>query len=251
VLVHGYVGDGPSTWRAQIDELSDEFTVVAWDGPGAGRSADPPESFSLGDFADCLAGFVAALGLRRPHIGGLSFGGGVALELYRRYPTFPRSLILASAYAGWAGSLPPDVVEQRLRQVMELSHLRPDRFASQVAPTMFSGSAPQDLVRRFAASIADFHPAGLRAMARSFADADVRDVLALIDVPTLLLYGDEDVRAPTRVGEALHAAIRGSTFVVLPGVGHISCVEAANRFNAEARAFLSRISGPDSGSRSS
>jgi pimeloyl-ACP methyl ester carboxylesterase len=42
VLLHGYVGDGPTTWRRQLDGLSDEFTVVAWDAPGAGRSTDPP-----------------------------------------------------------------------------------------------------------------------------------------------------------------------------------------------------------------
>jgi pimeloyl-ACP methyl ester carboxylesterase len=41
VLLHGHVGDGRSTWRSQTDELADEFTVVAWDAPGAGRSSDP------------------------------------------------------------------------------------------------------------------------------------------------------------------------------------------------------------------
>src|SRR5918997_1294202 len=45
VLLHGYVGDGPATWRPQIAGLSDEFTVVAWDAPGAGRSSDPPDQF--------------------------------------------------------------------------------------------------------------------------------------------------------------------------------------------------------------
>jgi pimeloyl-ACP methyl ester carboxylesterase len=53
VLLHGYVGDGPTTWRRQLDGLSDEFTVVAWDAPGAGRSADPPERFGLDGYADC------------------------------------------------------------------------------------------------------------------------------------------------------------------------------------------------------
>jgi pimeloyl-ACP methyl ester carboxylesterase len=44
-------------------ELSDEFTVVVWDAPGAGRSSDPPERFGLDDYAECLAGFVARLEL--------------------------------------------------------------------------------------------------------------------------------------------------------------------------------------------
>ena len=63
VLLHGYVGDGPTTWRGQLDALSDEFTVVAWDAPGAGSSSDPPERFGLDGYADCLAGFLARLDL--------------------------------------------------------------------------------------------------------------------------------------------------------------------------------------------
>jgi pimeloyl-ACP methyl ester carboxylesterase len=63
VLLHGYVGDGRTTWRQQLDELCDEFTVVAWDAPGAGGSADPPESFGLAGYADCLASFVGGWAL--------------------------------------------------------------------------------------------------------------------------------------------------------------------------------------------
>src|SRR2546425_2513964 len=112
VLLHGFVGGSRGTWRRQIEGLSDTFTVVAWDAPGSGRSSDPPESFRMPDYADCLAGFVDALSLGRPHVAGLSFGGALALELYRRHRTIPRTLVLAGAYAGWTGSLPPDVVDQ-------------------------------------------------------------------------------------------------------------------------------------------
>ena len=85
VLAHGIVGDARGTWGAQLEALSDESTVVAWDGSGTGRSADPPDGFRLPEFADCLAGFVAALELRHPHVAGLSFRGAMALELYRRH----------------------------------------------------------------------------------------------------------------------------------------------------------------------
>jgi len=61
--------------------LSIEFTVVAWNAPGAGWSSDPPETFRLSDWADCLAAFIEALGVGRSHVGGLSWGGGLALEL--------------------------------------------------------------------------------------------------------------------------------------------------------------------------
>jgi pimeloyl-ACP methyl ester carboxylesterase len=121
---------------------------------------------------------------------------------------------------------------------MQLADLPPERFAGAVAPTMFSDAAPAALVAEFVTSIDRFHPAGLRAMARAFAEADLRDVLPRIDVPTLLLYGAKDERAPVAVGEALRAAIPRARLVVLPGAGHVCNVEAAARFNAELRAFL-------------
>jgi alpha-beta hydrolase superfamily lysophospholipase len=88
VLLHGVLGDS-RLWTRQLNELSDEFTVIAWYAPGCGRSSDPPETFRMPEFADCLAAFVDVLGLGRPHVLGLSWGGGLALELYGR--GIPRS----------------------------------------------------------------------------------------------------------------------------------------------------------------
>ncbi len=95
VLLHGAFGFDSWAWRRQLDALSDEFTVVAWDMPGCGQSSDPPEGFRSPDYVDCLAAFIKALGLERPHVLGLSFGSQFALDLYRRHPSIPRTLILA------------------------------------------------------------------------------------------------------------------------------------------------------------
>lgn len=81
----------------------------------------------MSDWADCLATFIEALGLRPAHVAGLSWGGGLALELYRGHPGAVRSMILVSAYAGWAGSLPPEVVEQRLQLMVRNSELPPQQ----------------------------------------------------------------------------------------------------------------------------
>jgi pimeloyl-ACP methyl ester carboxylesterase len=237
ILLHGYVGDGTATWRRQLDELSDEFTVVAWDAPGAGRSSDPPEDFGMAGYADCLAGFIDALGLRRTNVAGLSFGGALALELARRHPAIPTSLVLASAYAGWGGSLPPEVAEQRLRQALALSELSAEELVHTLLPTMFSEATPAADVDAFGAAMRAVHPAGFRAMARASAE-DLRAALPLVTVPTLLVYGDDDVRAPITVAEDLHAGIAGSTLRVLPGAGHVCNIEAADEFNRTVRSFL-------------
>ena len=237
VLLHGYVGDGPTTWRSQLDGLSDEFTVIAWDAPGAGRSTDPPDQFGLDGYADCLARFLDKLGLGTARVAGLSFGGILALALQRRHPAISSALILASAYAGWAGSLPPEVAEQRLRQALALADGTPEAFVDALLPTMFSKPMPHATVDAFRASMQAFHPGGFRAMARASAE-DVRDVLPHVDVPTLLVYGDRDVRAPLTVAKTLRATISGSKLVVLPDAGHVCNIEAPNEFNDAVRDFL-------------
>ena len=73
VFVHGAAADG-RVWQPQLAALADEFTVVAWDEPGAGRSSDLPADFGLADYANCLAALIEALELgpgarRRPLLG--------------------------------------------------------------------------------------------------------------------------------------------------------------------------------------
>lgn len=240
VLLHG-IYDDSRVWRRQFDALSDEFTVVAWDAPGCGRSSDPPEAFGERDWADCLAAFIVAAGLERPHVLGLSLGSLFALELYRWHPTIPRSLVLASAYAGWAGSLPPEMVEQRLQRALREADLPPEQWIPGWIPQLLTDSAPVGAADEVASIMSEFHPAGAKTIARALARADLRDVLPLITVPTLLLYGSADVRSPLSVAEELHAQIPGSQLVVLPGVGHLSNVDAPDQFNAEVRSFLRSV----------
>jgi pimeloyl-ACP methyl ester carboxylesterase len=240
VLLHGYVGDGPTTWRFQLDALCDEFTVVAWDAPGAGRSSDPPEGFGMDGYAECLAGFIERVGLDSPCVAGLSFGGILALALQGRHPRTASSLVLASAYAGWHGSLPADVAEERLRQALELADGPPGALVDALLPSMFATPVPPETVDAFRATMEAFHPRGFRAMARASAP-DVRHVLPGIDVPTLLVSGTADVRAGPAVAESLQAAIPGSRLVVLPGVGHVCNVEAPADFNHAVRGFLHEV----------
>jgi pimeloyl-ACP methyl ester carboxylesterase len=75
----------------------------------------------------------------------------------------------------------------------------------------------------------------------AFAASDLRAVLPTVPVPTLLLYGAADVRAPRSVAEALHAAIPGSELVLLPEVRHMGNLEAPEAFNAEMRRFLRTV----------
>jgi pimeloyl-ACP methyl ester carboxylesterase len=241
VLLHGFVGDGPATWRRQIDELSRDFTVVAWDAPGAGQSSDPPELWGMAGYADCLAAFLRAIGVSRAHVAGLSSGGGLALALYDRNPAVPVTLTLAAAYAGWTGSLPSDAADERLRQALRLSELRPSDLVDALLPSMFSSRVAPEDASAFEAAMRAFHPVGFRAMARA-AHENLRRVLPNVSVPTLVIHGDEDQRAPNYVAEDLRASIPTARLVTLPGVGHVCNVDAPQQFNDEVRGFLSQHS---------
>jgi pimeloyl-ACP methyl ester carboxylesterase len=247
VLLHGGLSDS-RIWGWQVDELSKDYTVLAWDAPGCGRSDDPPENFELSDYADCLAELLRELGLEKPHVLGLSFGGGLAIEFYHRYPDIPASLILASAYAGWAGSLPQEMVKERVDRAMEQLKMDPDEVVEEWIPSLFSESVPKKVVQEVADVMSEFHPAGMRTMLRAFAKADLREVLPNIKVPVLLLYGDADLRSPLHIGKEMHRLIPNSTLEIVQGVGHVINIEVPTFFNDEVRSFLQGVnlkSGPN------
>lgn len=240
MLAPGFVGDARATWGGVIDALADEFTVIAWDTPGSGDSSDVPEEFGMTGYADCLAGFLSAVRVDRVHLVGLSFGAALALATFHRHRRLVRSLSLVSGYAGWVGSLGRQEADERLARSLAASRLPAEEFVARMAPSMFSPAADEALTAPFVDSVRATHPSGFRAMSLA-SHEDQRPVLAEVDVPTLLVYADHDVRAPLPVGEALHRAIAGSELVVLAGPGHASPVEAPGDVARELRRFLRSV----------
>ena len=94
VLLHGFIVDSRS-WEPQIKQLCEHFTVIAWDPPGTGQSEDPPDRFTISDWADCLAILLDSCGFNQAHIVGLSWGGILAQEFYHRHASRVSSLLLA------------------------------------------------------------------------------------------------------------------------------------------------------------
>ena len=156
----------------QLDGLSDQFTVVAWDAPGCGLSTDPPETFTDADYSDCLAGFLDALNLSRcPRAGsllGLDHGAGSlpapsARHGLARPRLGVRRLGRVVAARGGAAASPPGAARGgaagrgvRRTTGCPLSSL-PRRHRSCVDEVI--------------AIMGDFHPAGMRVAARTMARA--------------------------------------------------------------------------------
>ncbi len=137
IFVHGGVEDSRA-WTPQLEALSDEFTVIAWDEPGAGGSEDVPDEFRLPDYADCLAGMIRALSASPTSVVGLSWGTTVILEMYRRHPAVVRSMVLADGYAGWRGSLGAEEADARLAAV-RAALAEPDEGFDPTLPGLFAG----------------------------------------------------------------------------------------------------------------
>lgn len=246
ILLHGFLCDS-RCWRLQLAGLSNQFRVVAWDAPGAGSSADPPEAFTTADYARCLAAFFEAIGIERAHIVGLSWGGILAQEFFRLYPERLRSLVLADTYAGWRGSLPASMWRERLAACIRDSTSPADAVVAKLAPGMFADSVSKGVREELSAIMSEFHPAGFRVMSRSSAATDTRDLLTRIRVPTLLIWGDEDRRSPIHIAEQLRSAIPAARLAIIRGAGHLSNMEKPEEFNAHVGRFCRSLEdGPDS-----
>jgi pimeloyl-ACP methyl ester carboxylesterase len=242
VFVHGAAEDG-RVWQPQLAALADEFTVVAWDEPGAGGSSDLPTDFGLTDYANCLAALIEALALGPAHVAGLSWGGTVAQELYRYHPRLVATLILIDSYAGWKGSLSEDEVRARVAGAHRMLAAPAEEF-DPTLPGLFAGDPPAEFVSLLKEIAAAVRPESLQTQLSLMAAADQRDLLAHIAVPTLLIWGELDARSPLTVARQLEQAIPDTRLVVIPHAGHVSNLEQPRQFNDAVREFCRAHSPP-------
>lgn len=238
VLIPGIQGSSRFC-EPQLAGLADQFRVIAWDPPGAGDSDDPDEFIGIEGYADCLAAFLRAVDAAPAHVGGLSWGGVLALEFYRRHPELVASLLLIDTYAGWKGSLSPEEYAARRATVIEQLETQPPDFKPASIPGVMHPDATPKAKAALEQELRDSHPAGWRAMARALLDVDARDVLPTITVPTVLIWGEADERAPLPIAEAMRDAIPGAQLFTIPGAGHMSSLEQPDAFNRTVREFYS------------
>jgi pimeloyl-ACP methyl ester carboxylesterase len=239
VFVHGALEDS-RTWAPQFEALQDDFTVVAWDEPGVGQSDDlPADGFALVDYAACLAAVIDSVGLGPAHVVGLSWGSTVALELYRGHPELVSTLILTGAYAGWKGSLPADEVAARIAGVHRMLNAPPEDF-DPALPGLFAAEPPAQFVSLLEIMAAGVRRHSMRTALSIMAATDLNHVLPSISVPTLLLWGELDVRAPVSIAHEFEQAIPNAILAVIPDCGHVANLDRPDEFNRALRDFCLR-----------
>jgi pimeloyl-ACP methyl ester carboxylesterase len=190
----------------------------------------------LADYADCLAALIEALALGPAHVAGLSWGGTVAQELYRRHPGLVATLILVDTYAGWKGSLPEEEVRARIAGMRQMLAAPAEAF-DPTLPGLFAGEAPAEFVPLLEQVAADVRPESLEAQLVLMSEIDQRDLLPHIAVPTLLIWGEDDARSPVGVARQFEQAIPHAKLALIPRCGHVSNLEQPALFNAAVREF--------------
>jgi pimeloyl-ACP methyl ester carboxylesterase len=237
VLLHG-IGGAAQSWRPQLAALADTYRVVAWSLPVYDEADTASGRPCMSDYADDLVAFLDCVGTDPAHVAGISMGGVLALEFYRRAPERVQSLVLADSYCG-GGTLPEPERSQRLaRRLAAAEAPSLAALARARAPELFSAVAPRELVADAEAIMAAIPPAGYRQRAIALAHADVSAVLPTVRVPALVVWGDQDTVLPREESDKLQQGIPGAVLIVLAGAGHASNQERPTEFNAALRRFL-------------
>ena len=158
------------------------------------------------------------------------------MEFYRHHPDLAASLILVDTYAGWKGSLPEEEVRARVEGVRQLLAAPAVEF-DPTPPGLFAGDTPDEFVGLLAEMAATARRETVRLESTLMAETDQRDLLPLITTPTLLIWGELDVRSPLRVAREFEQGIPNAKLVVIPEAGHVSNLERPELFNTAVREF--------------
>jgi pimeloyl-ACP methyl ester carboxylesterase len=193
-------------------------------------------------YADDIAGVLDTLQIERAVIVGLSMGGYVAFALWRRHRDRVRALVLADTRAA------ADTVE-----VVERRHELREAAETQGS----AGVANMQIAGLVGKTTRDKRPDLYDSVHRMMSQAPVEGVIgaiealierpdstptcATIDVPTLIIVGEEDAITPPKEAKKLEAAIRGSRMEVLQQAGHLSNVERPAAFNTVVSEFLASL----------
>ena len=238
VLIHG-VGLDLEIWEPLVPLLQPGRRLIRYDMRGHGASAKPPGPYRLDDFVAQLDRLAKALELDRFDLAGFSMGGLVAEAFTARYPERVRRLALLHTVHDRSPA-ERAAVAQRLAQA-EAGDL--------------DGSIEAALARWLNAGFRNSHPDAAAAIERRMrdndraaylasyrvfatADAEILPLLDRIRCPTLVLTGEHDTGSTPAMARALAASLPSATLAILPGLRHLSLVEAPAAVAAALGRFL-------------
>jgi len=249
LLIHG-MGGSSENWRAVIEPLARDHTVIVPNLPGHGQSGPAAGDYSVGGLAAGLRDLLLILGHRRATLVGHSLGGGIAMQFAYQFPEILERLVLVSS-----GGLGPEV--SPLLRAAALPGAGP--FIATTAPLVRALATRLQRAERVGRPpntdlIEVAHGYGLLSdrQRRAAFLSTVRSVIGIggqtvsaVDrlylaeaVPVLIVWGARDRLVPVHHAEHAHREIRGSRLEVFEGAGHLPQLEEPSRFVDVLERFL-------------
>jgi pimeloyl-ACP methyl ester carboxylesterase len=229
LYLHGT--DGLAEWPAMLDTLAERFDVIAPDHPGFGASDVPPWIDDVSDVAYLYLDAIEKLGLARLHVVGQSLGGWIALEMAVRSTARLRSLTLISSAGIHVKGVPKaDIFMIDPEEQARLAYA--DREAGEAAAARAAADKYQDqaVLNRIASARFGWQP--------RFFNPRLERWLHRVNVPTHVIWGDQDRIIPPAYGAAFHRLIPGSKLTTIPDAGHLPHVERADAVAKAMNMFL-------------
>lgn len=237
LLVHAFPLNR-TMWAPQVSALVERNRCVAADLRGFGDSSKVPP-YSMEQYSDDLAHLLDQLHIPRVVFVGCSMGGYVSFAFWRRHRHRVRALVLADTRAGADA---PETVERR-RHLIDVARAEGATAIANLQIPSLVGKSTRDkqpdtydaVHRMVAQSPVDGIIGALEAM---MVRPDSTETLATIDVPTLILVGEEDVPTPVKEARLMHERIPGSRLEVISQAGHLANMERPAAFNHVLTEFL-------------
>ena len=207
--------------------------VLCFDMPGIGKSPDPVVPYTAISMALAAAAILDRLEIARVDVLGISWGGGIAQQFALQHRARIGQLVLAATSAGMLmapGNMPA------LSRLADPSEWTMGKALQRNLAMLYNGGGTGDPVSLNAVTLPS--PAGLLYQLAALAGWSSVPLLPLLDVPTLILAGDEDQVVPPVNSSFLHALIPGSTLRLIPGGGHLFPFSHSEQFLSEVNKFL-------------
>jgi YbgC/YbaW family acyl-CoA thioester hydrolase len=240
LLVHGFPLDR-TLWKHQVATLSG-WRRIAPDLRGMGVSDAPEQGYSMSAYADDLVRLLDRLRVKKAVVAGLSMGGYIAFEIMRRHRDRVVGLILANTRAD------ADTAEAKVSRD-ELAEVARRQGAAAVAERMIArllGPTTQrtqpQLVEAVKEMIGRAPPQGLAGALQAMRDRpDSTPLLSTIEVPTMVVVGEEDALISPQIARRMAEAIPSASITVIPGAGHLTPLEAPTALSRVVAEFLEAI----------
>jgi len=240
ILIHGHPFDH-TMWDPQISAFSNNYRVIAPDLRGYGKSNLPdPANTTFEDYATDVLKLADHLGTGKFHLGGLSMGGQIIMEIYRQAPSRVKSLILADTFASLDT---PEAKNARNEGAMRLEKEGMNGYADEVIHKMIKSdhvaSMPEVSGHVLKMMKATSPVAAATAMrSRSRRIDYLNEVLPKVNIPTLIIVGRQDEFTPVPKAEEMEQKLQNCKLVIIEDAGHMPNLEHPDEFNQVVLDFL-------------